>query len=249
MATKKVPSLDTRAEVIKLARLLGVSAAALEDLHALPAAALAQLRESLNERFYGGHRALFQKIASAARLVPNAINARISQKVFGPVLSARIAGEMPVKPAVDMAARMPVDFLCDLALELDPRRARDIVRAMPADIAVGVALEMQRRGEFVIMGRFVDHMSDAAIDACLQALSDERVLLDIGKFMEARHRVGDMLRRLPAARQRKLLLAAAADEQLLDDLRGLLPHLDATLKQQLRARVADQDPALVALLA
>lgn len=243
------PSLDTQAELIKLAKLLAVEPRSLDDLKGVPAEALTLLREGLADRFYGGHRALFQKIASATRLLPTALCASVSQKVFGPVLSARVAGEMPVKAAVDMAAKMPLPFLCDLALELDPRRARDIVRAMPVEISVAVALEMQRRREFVIMGRFVDHMSDAAIDACLKALADERVLLEIGKFMEARHRLSDVLRRLPAARQRKLLLTAAADPHLLQDLRGLLPHLDAALKETLRSRVEDQDPALVALLA
>lgn len=241
-------SLESRAEVIKLAKLLGEKPQALEHLHALPAEALMQLREGLAERFFGGHRSLFQRIANASRLVPNAINAMVAQKVFGPVLSARIAGEMSPKTAVDMAARMPLPFMCDLALELDPKRARDIIRAMPVETSVAIAVEMQRRREYVIMGRFVDYMTDATIRACVAAFKDESVLIEIGKFMEAKARIKDVLRMLSPERQRKLLLAAAASEQLLQDTESLMPYLDADLKKDLRKLVSDQDPKLVARL-
>ena len=117
--------IDTRAEITKLSRLLGVKAEQLSYLDAIAPKALIQLRNGLTERFFAGNRKMFQRVAASSRLLPTALNATISQKVFGPMLSARIAGELPYKSAIDMANKLSTPFLADVTLEIDPARAKD----------------------------------------------------------------------------------------------------------------------------
>lgn len=241
-------NLETRAELVKLGRLLGQAPESLSYLETIAPAGLLGLREGLTERFFGGHRKLFQRIAASSRLLPLALNVMISEKVFGPVLSARIAGEMPADRAIEMAMKMPLKFLSDVTLELDPKRARDIIRGMPVARVVEVAQELLKRKEYVLMGRFVDFMSDEANQACVNAFKDESVLLEIGKYMEAKHRLKDVLRMLPPARQKKLLVAAAATPQSLRDTQELYVHLDDALRAQLRELVKDQSADVRRLL-
>ena len=87
--------LDTRAELIKLSRLAQVTEADLAFLEDVPLASLVKVRELTTERMFSDGRKLFQNLASASKLMPNSLTAMIAEKAFGPLLCARVAGEMP----------------------------------------------------------------------------------------------------------------------------------------------------------
>lgn len=232
--------IDTRAEITKLSRLLGIKADQLSFLETISPAALIQFRNGLTERFFAGNRKMFQRVAASSRLLPTSLNATISQKVFGPMLSARIAGELPFKSAIDMASKLPTPFLADVTLEIDPARAKDIIRNMPVDRIVDVALELLRRKEFILMARFVDYMTDEANRACINAFKDESVLIELGKYMESKPRIKDVMRMLPTDRMKKLVKAANASPEMMDDTLRLFQHLDAPLKRQILGMIRDQ---------
>lgn len=245
--------IDTRAEITKLSRLLGTKAEQLSYLEVVSPAALIQFRNGLTERFFAGNRKMFQRVAASSRLLPTALNATISQKVFGPMLSARIAGELPFKSAIDMASKLPTPFLADVTLEIDPSRAKDIIRNMPINRIVEVALELLRRKEFILMARFVDYMTDEANRACINAFKEESVLLELGKYMESKGRIKDVMRMLPPDRMKKLVKAASASPQMMDDTLLLLQYLDAPLKKQIvtliKENSATQPEGMLAKLA
>ena len=62
---------------------------------------------------------------------------------------------------------MPVEFLADVAVELDPRRADAVIARIPAERIVLISRELLRRREYVAMGRFVGHLNDDAVEAQL----------------------------------------------------------------------------------
>ena len=47
---------------------------------------------------------------------------------------------------MDVAAKLPTEFLADVAVELDPRRASDVIAGMPAEQVAAVTRELTRRG-------------------------------------------------------------------------------------------------------
>jgi hypothetical protein len=215
--------LEVRAELHKLARLLGRRAEELDYLGGVPAAELRILREQVTETLFGEQAQVLGRLAAASRVLPVGLVAQMAQRAFGPVLSARIAGLIDPDRAVELTRRLPVDFLADVAVELDPRRARDvIVRIPPRQIGL-VTRELTRRREYVAMGGFVGYLPDPSIAAAVEAM-DARTLLEVSLVLENKGKLADLAELLGHDRLQEMIgLAAASD--LGQEALGLLDYL------------------------
>lgn len=163
---------QTRAEVMKLARLLGREPAELAYLERLAPADLRRLRDGVTELLYDADAAVLHRMAAASRLLPAGVIATLAQRAFGPLLSARLAGRLDLDRAVDVAGRLPPDFLADTAGDLDPRRASELVARLSPQLIGEVTRELARRQDYVTMGRFVAHLSAEALSAALRQIDD-----------------------------------------------------------------------------
>ncbi|MEN8719644.1 MAG: hypothetical protein ABF296_05205 [Oceanococcaceae bacterium] len=243
-------SLETTAEIVKLANALGVERHALNYLSTLPAQEIRRLREATVAQFYAQDRGMFQRLAAASRLLPNALVAKLAEHVFGAMLAARVSGEMPAERAVDIAGRLSVSFLADIARELDPKAARHIIRAMPADVVIPVAREMLARGDFITMGRFVDELALRVLEATLQALTDDEALLHIGFYLESKTRLSAVVNLLPDGRLNNMMQAAQKHPQeLWPEALALMAHVDDAAKRRLGDLAAEQNTDVLATLA
>jgi hypothetical protein len=169
-------ALEIRAEILKLARLLGRDPHSLSYLEQVPAADIRALREQVTDMLFTAHGHTLSRLAAASKLLPVGLAATIGERAFGPVLCARVAGMLEPSRAVEIAARLPTPFLADVAIDIDPRRASDVIGRIPPAQVAAVTRELVRREEHVTMGRFVGHLADEAIAAALTAM-DERALL------------------------------------------------------------------------
>jgi hypothetical protein len=164
---------DVRPEILKLARLLGKDPEQLSYLERVPVAELRVLREQVTDALFTAQEDALRRLVIASKLLPVGLVASLGQSTFGPMLSARIAGLLDPDRAVEVAAKMPTDFLAEVAIELDPRRASAVIAGIPSSRILDITLELARREEYVTMGRFVAHLSDEALGAALTALDDE----------------------------------------------------------------------------
>jgi hypothetical protein len=200
---------ELRAEILKLARLLGLSPDELGYLTGVDVDDLRQLREQVTELLFDSHLGVLRRLAAASRLLPVTLVAQMGEKAFGPLLSARITGLLDPDKAVDMAAHLPVSFLADVAVELDPRRAGEVIARIPPERIGAVSAELVRRGEYVTMGRFVGHLPDASIQAAL-GTSGPADTLQVALVLENRDGLEHLVGLLGPERIQGIL--AAADE-------------------------------------
>lgn len=237
--------LATQAERLKLARLLDVPGAALTALDDLDAATLRTLRQQASAAFFEADAQMFQRVALASKLLPAAAIALMADKVLGPMLSGRVAGQLSPEAAVAVAKRLPTPFLAELSLSLDPVRAEAIIAAIPAARIAEVAVELSRREEFISMARFVDVIDEAAIKAVLEALQDNTALLKIAFFIESKARLNDILGLLSEARLVAIIEAAASEDDLWPEALGLLEHVDDRWKATLGNLAASLAPQVL----
>lgn len=236
-------SLESSAEILKLARLLGVDEADLAFLGELPAGDLRAFRESATDVLFDTGRHLLAKVGAAAKLLPSPLVATIAQRAFGPLLCARAAGAVDPAKAVDVAKRLPADFLADTTIELDPRRVAAIISRVPSDLAVGVARVLGERREFVTMGRFLAFVPDDTVAAAIGALDDE-VLLRTAFVLEHKDRLDHTLGLLPPERLPGIL-RCAAELGLWPEALDLLDHLSDVRRGPIAEVVAEQEPGVV----
>lgn len=238
--------LETQAEVLKLARLLDVDPARLDALADVPAGELRRLREGVTDSVFDAGAASLKRVALGARLIPSPLVATIAVKSFGPLLCARAAGAIDPGKAIDVATRLPADFLSDVTVHLDPRRVADIITRVPASLVVPVATELGRRGEYVTMGRFLAYLPDANIVAAMTALDDE-ALLRTAFVLEHKERLDHALGLLPPERLPGIIAGASA-LGLWPEALDLLEHLTDARRGPVADVVADQPHDVVASL-
>jgi hypothetical protein len=189
--------LVTRAELTKLARALGMPAERVGFLAGLPVEDLRVLRERVSAALFDRHRAGFQRMAAASRLLPMGVLAAIATRTMPPLLAARIAAEMPPGRAAELATTLDTPYLADVCVELDPRRAGPIVAALPLPVVVAVATELVRRTDYLTIGRFVAAASDDVIRAVLTAVPDDDALLQVASHIETADQLTRVISLLP----------------------------------------------------
>jgi hypothetical protein len=227
-------TLHSRAEVLKLARLLGRSPEELAYLEQIGAEDLRALRDQVTDLLFDSDGAALGRLAAASRLLPIKVAAAIGQRAFGAVLAARITGLLDAGRAVEMAETMPVSFLADVAVELDPRRASAVISGIPPQRIAEITAELLRRREYVAMGRFVGHLSDEALRAAVGVMSDEE-LLQVGFVLEAKDNLDRLAGILPPQRLENLIQVAERSGMWVEVL-DLLSHLGEARRDELAAR-------------
>jgi hypothetical protein len=236
--------LEVRAELLKLSRLIGVDEGELDYLEGIPSAELRQFRESATQRLFDDGARMLGRVGAASRLVPAGLTATIAQKAFGPLLCARSAGMVDASKAVDVARRLPADFLADVVIDLDPRRVVDIIAEVPAELVAPVARELGERGEHVTMGRFLAFVPDHLIATAMGALTDE-AMLHTAFVLEHKDRLDHAVGLLPPERLPGVLQSAAG-LGLWPEVLDLLDQLTEERLGPIADLVATQDEALVA---
>jgi hypothetical protein len=259
--------LATRAELVKLARALGTTTEGVAFAAVLPHEDIRRVRERVVATLYDEHRAAYQRVAAITRVLPTAVNVRITLRAFPPLLAARVAGEMTPDRAAELANRMPVEYLAEACVHLDPRRAGPLVQRIRPERVLGVVMELIDRREFLTLGRLLDAATEGVIHDVATTVSTE-ALLRIGFYAES----GDQLTRavalLPPARLRGVVRDALSGPPELasaglaligrltdDELRGRLAGYAAefgtdTLTALLHTALADDAvPTLLAAVA
>ena len=203
------PDLATRAELVKLARALGTTEDEVAFAADLPPATIRLVRERVVATLYDEHRAAFQRVAAITRLLPTAVNVRITLRAFPPLLAARVAGEMAPERAAELANRMPVEYLAEACVHLDPRRAAPLVHRVQGDRVLAVVMELIEREEFITLGRLLDTATEPLIHDVAATVPTE-ALLRIGVYAESDTQLTRAVALLPPARLRAVVHDALA---------------------------------------
>jgi hypothetical protein len=216
--------LEVRAEITKLARLIAVEPNDLEFLERVGPAGLIELREQLVELFYGGEAGGLKRFVAPSKILPASVIAAITKEAVGPVLAARVAGLIEVDQAIAVVAKLPVKFVADISVELDPRRTGKVIGGLPAQTVAEISAELARRGEYVAMGRFVSYLSDEAIAGTFEHATDS-ALLQVAFVFEDKERLSPVVGLLSSERLSKIM-RVAGKEGLWAEAFDLLIQLD-----------------------
>lgn len=228
-------SLEQAAELRKLSLLLETEVPGLDEM---PSAELRAFRNRLTDLFFDADADRLARVGAATKLVPIALAAKIAEAAFGPLLCATVAGLVETDRAIKIADRLPVGFLADVTVHLDPRRAGDIITGVDPRLVREVGRELARRGEWVTIGRFVALLPERSLRESLDVLEDAG-LLQIAFVLEGKDRLDDMFAlarpRLPG------VIRAAQKHGLWREALDLLAHISDQHRQELAGLAVVQE--------
>jgi len=235
--------LNADVEILKLARLVGAEPKDLAYLRHLDAQDVRDLREQVTVVMFDADRKMLQRVASAARLIPTKLAAVVGERAFGPLLCARLTGLLEPSRAVEVAGKLPTPFLTDLAAELDPRRASRVVAEIPPEQIADITKLLAEREQYVVMGGFVGHLSEAALRAAIAVVDDE-TLLRTAYVIESKGSIGALVATLQAERLESII-ATAAQAGLWIEALDVLGHVSERQRGQLGDIAAGQPDAVL----
>jgi hypothetical protein len=129
---------------------------------------------------------------------------------------------------------MPTQYLAEVAVHLDPRRAQAVIAGIPPAQVAAITRELADHDEFVTMGRFVGHLRSEALEAAVGVMS-EAELLRAAFVMDEKERLDDLVAVMEEDRLEKLV-QAARDHELWDEIIDLVEHL----RPERRAALAER---------
>ena len=201
------------------------------------------LREQVTVVMFDADRQMLQRVAAATKLIPAKLAALVGERAFGPLLCARLTGLLEPSRAVDIAARLPTDFLAELATQLDPRRASRVIAEIPPRQIADITRLLAEREEHIVMGGFVGHLSEAALRAAIAVVDDED-LLRTAYVVESKGSLGALVATLPDERLESII-ATAAEAGLWVEALDVLVHVSERQRGQLGDIAAGQDDAVL----
>ncbi|MEU7141898.1 hypothetical protein ABZ942_20770 [Nocardia sp. NPDC046473] len=227
------------AQVTKLARTLGVPVERLAYLADVSAADVRDFRFQVADLLFESQSGGLRKTAAAAKVIPAPVIAKLVARNRNALLAARMAGVLEPSHAVDVAKRLPVDFLAEVAPLLDARRSAYIIAGVPTDTIVAVAKLLAEQADWITLGDLMAAISDAAARAAQAALDGTALIRAAFLVDDAEHL--ERLVALVSAAKLAEMLGAAAEHDLWDEYRSTLDGLSGSALAAVRAAV-DQLP-------
>lgn len=227
---------DTAAALQKLAHTLGVDVSELSALEALPADDVRLLRAQIAEALFQADRPRFARMAALSSSVPIALAAKVTQHALPPLLAARTAELVEPDRAAELVNKLSDDYVANVAAALDASRAPLVVGRIPADRVAKVSAELARRGEWVVIGGFVAHISPQGLKASVAQYDGEQ-LLRIAFVLDEKSRMDEIGELLTDA-QLDEMLVAADEHGLWVELDDMVSHLSGPRRTRLAERAA-----------
>jgi len=231
-------------EIVKLARLLGCKPREIDYLRQVDWQDIRDLREQAAATMFDADRRQLQRVAAATKLVPSKVTAAIGERAFGPLLAARVTGLLDPSRAVDIAGHLPTRFLADVAEQIEPRRASRVIAEIPGRQIAAITRELAERGDHVTMGRFVGHLSEAALQGALDAVDDE-TLLRTASVVESKGSLAALVAIMPEERLHDIM-RTATELDLWREALDVLRHVSDRQRGMLGDIAAAQDDDVLA---
>ncbi len=214
---------DHEAEVLRLARVLGVAPGDLDVLDPVPLESVRELRDTVQDRLLARNHDQFARAVALADRVPGALAAKLAQHAMGPVLGGRAAALLTPAKAAELAHRLPPEFLAQVACHVDLRRVGGLLAGISTDTMAQAGAELRRHEEWIVLGAFVGYVDDGRL-ATLLDVFDGEALLRAGFVVEDSARLDPVVGLLSDGRLDELL-DAAAQHDLWVQAAALVGHL------------------------
>ncbi|MEV5833325.1 hypothetical protein [Nocardia sp. NPDC052112] len=228
------------AQLLKLARTLGVPVEELDYLGDVSDADLQAFRRQVTDLFVAGQEPGLRRVAQASKVIPTPITAKMVARSRGALLAARMSGVLDPSHAVDVAKRLPVDFLADIAARLDPRHSAAINGGLPEATVVAIGKELAAREDWITLGDLVASISDIVARATESAL-DGIALVRSACLVDDATQLARFVN-LVSPDKLTEMLCATAENDLWSEYRGILDALSEAAVDVVRV-AAEQLPA------
>ncbi|MBJ8346136.1 hypothetical protein [Antrihabitans sp. YC2-6] len=235
--------IDTKAELIKLARVLGEDIEALAFLEPIGWQELREFRHMVADQFFLASESRLKNLAAAAKMVPNAVIIKLAPMYFEPRMAAGVASLVDEEKALKLVPKLPPDLMAATVPYIDPRRVGPLVAKVPVEVARKLAPILLGAKEYVSLGQLIDYVTADQLQGLLPYIDDVS-LLKIAEVAENKAQFDVIMPLIDDARIARIL-QTAKEADLLDIAIELLNEVNLDLRGRLANIAAQQSDSVL----
>ncbi len=179
-------------ELQKIASLLGTPEEEIEFLSSIPTDKLSFLRMKITTAILEEQSGVWEPLARVSKFMPNFLNAKVSEDILGPKITANITYYIPVKDALAIATHFSTKFFCDVLEHIVPEKIEHIIRDSPNDLMKRVVHELRKRKNYLLIGSLIDVTPIPTVHKISMEVDDSE-MIQIMDYITKRARLSDLL--------------------------------------------------------
>ena len=179
-------------EIQKIISLLSVEEKELAFLNSLSLENLSFLRMKVTSAILEEQSGVWEPLARVSKFMPNFINAKVSEDILGPKITANITYHVPVKDAVGIASYFSTNFFCDVLENIVPEKIEHIIKDSPFELMRKVVLELRKRKNYLLIGSLIDYTPIPVVHKVSLEFSESE-MIEIMEYISKRDRMVELL--------------------------------------------------------
>jgi len=184
--------MHKNSEIQKIMNLLSVEQKDLEFLSGLSVESLSFLRMKITSAILEEQSGVWEPLARVSKFMPNFLNAKVSEDILGPKITANITYHVPTKDALVIASYFSTKFFCDVLEHIVPEKIEHIIKESPNDLMKKVVHELRRRENYLLIGSLIDYTPISTVHKISLEVNDSE-MIQIMDYITRRDRLVELL--------------------------------------------------------
>jgi hypothetical protein len=231
-------------ELHSIRNLLGITTNDFPFLERLDAEEISQLKNQILLSMQNGQREIFVTIAKVSRYMPNFLNAKVSQDILGPQITANLSYFLTAKEAIGIAGYFPTSFFTDVIEHLIPEKISEMIGLTPFDQMRKAVNELITRKNYFVIGSLMDYTPLESVDKIARGIDDPEHLIHITYNCQDKTRVLNLFQNFGEKRIFEVI-SAGLTEALFPEMKIIYEHADASLKEFTKKTIEEKNPELL----
>ncbi len=231
-------------ELHSLRNLLGISGEEFSFLNKLTGQEIGSLKNQILLSMQNGQREIFVTIAKVSRFMPNFLNAKVSQDILGPQITANLSYFLTAKEAIAIAGYFPTKFFADVIEFLVPEKVSEMIGLTPFDQMKKAVDELISRKNFFIIGSLMDFTPIESVDKMARGLTNPEHLIQITYNCQNKKRVLELFQ---AYGERRIfeVISTGLTDSLFPVMKVIYEHADPSLIAFTKKTISENEPTLL----
>ncbi len=230
-------------ELHSIRNLLGINQTELPFLDILNASEILELKNQFLTSMQDGQREIFVTIAKVSRYMPNFLNAKVSQDILGPQITANLSYFMTPKEAIGIASYFPTSFFADVIEYLIPEKTSEMISLTPFEQMKKAVFELVKRGNFFVIGSIMDYTPIEFVDKMARSLTSPDHLIHITFNCQDKGRVLKLFENFGETKVLEVITAGLRPD-LFTEMKVIYEHADESLVQFTKEMIEKHNPEL-----
>lgn len=184
--------MHKNAEIQKIMNLLSTEQKDLEFLSGLSIDNLSFLRMKISSAILEEQSGVWEPLARVSKFMPNFLNAKVSEDILGPKITANITYHVPTKDALAIASHFSTQFFCNVLEHIVPEKIEHIIKESPFDLMRKVVHELRKRENYYLIGSLIDYTPISVVHKISLEVNDSEMILMMD-YITKRERLVELL--------------------------------------------------------